>query len=407
MLQEFDEAEYIGTYENDSPAESLNPNDYTWSIYDSSTSEQLTDIDVDTDNTEEEIANTDAITYATEVANNYIQVVEIDDPDVETSPYVGELDAEMVNVKNLNADNITTGTLSADRIDTDSLATSDLFSKDITATNFNLAGGSINIESSSENIDVIQLNHNTEYSGGIRKFYNKLTPNKVTVARESTSLDGELKNIYRSIIGTMSIRAEFENSENWAKRYTDIYPDMILMYNTSTGNDDTVVIQKDGNGLYVENNRDGSSAKTRLTVYGDIYANQGQVQSSSFRVNGHASNIGYVFSQAVSSGTTLSNTTKSVASITLSKGTWIVTGRVILSGTTSANTSIQCNIHRTSGQAYYQNTNYAPSGYYLSSTINNIFEITVDSQTVHLNARASTGTPTLSTDSGLTAVRIA
>lgn len=651
VLQEFDEAEYIGTYENDSPAESLNPNDYTWSIYDSSTSEQLTDIDVDTDNTEEEIANTDAITYATEVANNYIQVVEIDDPDIETSPYVGELDAELVNVKNLNAGNITTGTLSAERIDTNEITAKVVASESIKTEIANITTAEIgkatikdaqiesingskitdgSIVAKALSSDVIQTvggnkvyYQATEPTGGTYKsgdtWYKTviadtdedknvlhvwdgtawqpsdfdgriirentitaqeiasgtITADKININDLQTNLarigpkagqhldidpngfeikDGlnslgkfstteivlgnSSENYYVSGTGggsnvdpetgdtviqfpdiinkksphvyvklnedspTMQfVRGgvvglkitdntilytlqpsttnvewgvyfgsninNFERSLVFGERNTGIVDglttyDMLIFgqqntancygesamigrgltiskeqslavgkYNktqdgrlvvgngTRTSPSDAFVVDDNGNviagGKITANSGTeiigDATIEGNITASGDISAggtitSTGKVTASGFQVDGTTEPIGTYYGPSVASGTTVNTTMKSICSRELTKGRWIVTARVILSNTVTSAKSIQCNMHRNAGQAYYMHTNYSPSGQYLRCSFPAFFNITEEKETIHLNARVTTGSDTVSTDSGFYAIKI-
>lgn len=131
-----------------------------------------------------------------------------------------------------------------------------------------------------------------------------------------------------------------------------------------------------------------------------------RVTASSFLVDGTTEPIGTYYSAASASGTTVNTTMKSICSRKLTKGRWIVTARVLLSNTVTAAKSIHCNVHRNAGQAYYMQTTYAPSGQYLRASFPAFFNITEDEEEIHLNARVTTGSDTVSTDSGFYAIKI-
>lgn len=113
----------------------------------------------------------------------------------------------------INGGNITTGTISADRIGANSITAAkidmtDLFSQNITATNFNLTGGSINITTSAQTTDVIQLN----YSGS----HVLINPVRIEVgASSSGGMFGDYSCVMNCIMGSIAVYDPIGSAGNY------------------------------------------------------------------------------------------------------------------------------------------------------------------------------------------------
>lgn len=84
--------------------------------------------------------------------------VQIQASKVDLQGYVTFSNLSTSGQTSINGANIITGTLNADAI-----AANSTFTQDLTATNFNITGGSINITTAAETTDAIQLNYGTRY----------------------------------------------------------------------------------------------------------------------------------------------------------------------------------------------------------------------------------------------------
>lgn len=116
--------------------------------------------------------------------------------------------------------------------------------------------------------------------------------------------------------------------------------------------------------------------------------------------------IGTTKSATLSSNTSLSTSYKALVSLNLTKGIWVIFGRLRSSSTLSSGSTTYANISTSSANNWVASSHYGGSGGYKGHELSRVYVLTEDT-TVYLNARTYSGTITLGTETVLQAVKIA
>ena len=124
-----------------------------------------------------------------------------------------------MSIGNLSADKITAGTISAA----------------VTATSFNMTGGSINISTSSGTVDKIKLSYDVTSGGTTWNYYTSMAPNYFTAHQTMTYTGG-------TIITESRMGGEFFSSYTNGTLWTQMSSSGITFYNLGSGSNKQVTI---------------------------------------------------------------------------------------------------------------------------------------------------------------------
>ena len=130
---------------------------------------------------------------ADKIAANAVTAVKINSGAVTAD----KIAANAVTAVKINSGAVTTDKLAANAVTAAKINVTDLFSQNITASNFNITGGSINISTSSETVDKINLNYSA-YESAVGKtvnFYSQLRPYGMKVYSNQIRISSNQSNL--------------------------------------------------------------------------------------------------------------------------------------------------------------------------------------------------------------------
>lgn len=286
----------------------------------------------------------------------------------------------------ITADEIVGNTITANKLNLDSLATSALWSKSIDATNFNLKGGSIQIETSQNTNDKIKLT----YKSGTTTSTTQMIPSGFYTESSNDARCSMASGVVTAYPSKAKTNSQAYTRIGDGVTFADFYEGMSLLPT------DPVVGR-----IYMTADADGTNGTFHVTRKMEGT----QFTAPVFMTSGHDTGLGYLSSSTRTATITANTTWKQAFDYSLKAGTWLVIAQVSTDGTVSSATNIRANLSTTSAYNYPQVSQYVPSGQYGRFQFSNTFEFSGNSNHVYLNVSA-TSSCTLGTNTKVTIIRL-